>query len=92
MVNDFLNNIVGCVYKILPLKEEQNSYLSEYLDSLLIQLKGALVTYPELSSNIKYIAVINSIQYFSGNNFSTRQCKREVFKCIDNITKIQSEV
>ncbi len=92
MVNDFLNNIIGCVYKVLPLKEEQNSYLPEYIDSLLIQLKGALVTYPSLSSNTKYIAIINSIQYFSNNEFTNKQCKREIFKCIDNIKKIQSEV
>lgn len=92
MVNDFLNNIIGSIYKVLPLKEEKNDYLSDYIDGLLIQLKGASFTYPVLSSNSKYISVINSIQYFYNNDFTDIQCKREVFKCIDYINKIQSEV
>jgi len=92
MVNDFLGNIIGNIYKVLPLKEEENSYLPEYLDSLLVQLKGALITYPGLSSNVRYITIINSIQYFCSNDFSIKQCKREVFKCIENINKIQNEV
>ena len=60
-INDFLGSIIGKIYKVLPLKEEGNSYLPEYLDSLLVQLKGALVTYPGLSSNVRYITVINCI-------------------------------
>lgn len=92
MVNDYLNNIIGCIYKVLPLKEEKNNYLPDYIDSLLVQLKGAAITYPLLSSNSKYISVINSIQYFCNNDFTDSQCKREVFKCIDYIKKIQSEV
>lgn len=92
MINDFLENIIGGIYKILPLKEESNPYLAEYLDSFLIQLNGAIKTYPTLSSNSKYIAVVNTIQYFCYNDFTEKQCKREVFKCIENIKKIQKEV
>lgn len=92
MVNDFLDNMIGSIYKILPLKESKNLHLSEYLDGILIQLSGAMSTYPQLSSNVNYIAIVNSIQYFSTNDFTERQCKREVFKCINNIKKIQREV
>lgn len=92
MVLDFLKGLIGAIYKILPLKEENNSYLDDYLDSLTIQLTGALETYPELSSNTKYISIINSIQYFRKNEFNVKQCRREVFKCIENVKKIQKEV
>ena len=53
MISKFLNGLVGAIYKILPLKEDENSYLSDYLDSLVVQLKGALETYPELASNVR---------------------------------------
>ncbi len=92
MISKFLNGLVGAIYKILPLKEDENSYLSDYLDSLVVQLKGALETYPELASNVRYISVINSIQYFRKNDYTVKQCKREVFKCIKDIEKIQKEV
>lgn len=92
MVHEFLNGLTGSVYKILPLKEDENPFLSEYLDSLVIQLKGAEETYPELSSNVKYIYIVNIIQYFCNNPFTVKQCKREVFKCIRNIDRIQEEV
>lgn len=91
MINDYLNDIIGKIYKVLPLKEEGNSYLSEYLDSLLIQLKGAETTYLLLSSNPRYISIVNCIQYFCDNDFTSRQCKREVFRCIESIKQIQKE-
>lgn len=92
MIHNFLSGLIGSVYKILPLMEDENSYLSEYLDSLKIQLNGAKETYPELSSNVQYIYIINTIEYFCNNNFTLKQCKREVFKCIRNINKIREEV
>ena len=92
MIDKFLGDLIGEIYKVLPLKEEKNAFLVDYIDSLLIQLKGATITYPELSSNSKYTSVINSIQYFHDNDFTERQCKREVFRCINIIQKIQCEV
>lgn len=92
MIHEFLNGLTGSIYKILPLKEDENTFLSEYLDSLVIQLKGAEETYPELSSNVKYIYIVNIVQYFCNHPFTVKQCKREVFKCIRNINTIQKEV
>lgn len=89
MVNDFLDGLVGKIYKILPLKEEDNFYLSDYLDSLLIQLSGAFDMYPMLSKNDDYISIVNTVYYFSKNRFTQKQCKREVFRCIDIIEKLK---
>lgn len=92
MIHEFLNGLTGSIYKILPLKEDENPFLSEYLDSLVIQLNGAKETYHELSSSVKYIYIINIVQYFCNNPFTVKQCKREVFKCIKYIGKIREEV
>jgi len=91
-MNEFLNMLINLVYKILPLKEEQNPYLNDYLDSLIIQLKGALDTYPYLKTNTQYISIINTVQYFYNNDFTVKQCKREVFKCIKTIKQIKGGV
>jgi len=80
MVSKYLRSAVNKVFKILPLKEESNEGLSEYIDSLIIQLVGAMETYPELKVSQEYLSVVNSIYYFQKNVFSTKQCRREVFK------------
>lgn len=84
----FLKKIKNDIFKILPLKEESNSGLSDYIDSVSVQLNGAIHTYPFLSEDIDYLTVINVINYLKNNDFSTKQCKREVFKCLDVLTKI----
>ena len=84
----FLKKIKNDIFKILPLKEESNSGLSDYIDSVSVQLNGAIHTYPFLSEDTDYLTVINVINYLKNNDFSTKQCKREVFKCLDVLTKI----
>lgn len=82
-MKDYLNYMINCIFKILPLKEEDNKGLKEYLDSVLIQVLGSIETYPELSDNQKYVSIINTLYYLKNNDFTTKQCKRETFKCIN---------
>lgn len=87
----YINNLGKSIFKILPLKEEHNKGLNEYIDSLLIQMNGALITYPQLKCNNEYIAMLNIINYFSCNEFNVRQCKREVFKCLNILDTLKKE-
>ena len=87
----FINNLSKSIFKILPLKEEGNKGVDEYIESLLIQMNGALITYPALKHNENYISILNIINYFSNNEFSIKQCKREVFKCLNILDTIKSQ-
>lgn len=87
----FLNNMVGKIFKILPLKEENNLGFNDYVDSILVQLVGATKTFEELENNQDFLTVINIIQYINNNKCSNKQCKREVFKCLDIIQKMTKE-
>lgn len=87
----FIDHLGNSIFKILPLREESNAGLQEYIDSLLFQLNGALVTYPTLSENIDYISIVNIVGYLKGNDYSIKQCKREVFKCLHIIDKIKKD-
>lgn len=84
----FLKKIKNDIFKILPLKEESNNGLIDYIDSVSIQLNGAIHTYPFLSEDIDYLTVVNIVNYLKNNDFSIKQCKREVFKCLDILNKI----
>ena len=84
----FVEKLKDRIFKILPLKEEGNSYLMEYIDSLIIEMMGGYVTFPELQSNMEYLRVINTLQYMLHNDISVVKCKREIFKsirCLNNI-------
>lgn len=79
----FYRHLINCIYKILPLKEDENDGLDDYIDSVLIQLYGSLNTYSDLNYNQQFISIINTLQYFKNNEYTVKQCKREVFRCIN---------
>lgn len=94
-MNDFLTHLVGSIFKILPLKEDTDSGidvgLKDYIDSVVIQVVGGRMTYPILDKNQQYISIVNSIYYLNNNDFTQKQCKREVFKCIKTLQELITE-
>lgn len=91
-----INLLISKIFKILPLKEQGNPKLPEYIDSVSIQLKGALETCMDLADNVqynrKYIEVLNTINYLKHNDFSVKQCKREIFKCLSILDSIRENL
>lgn len=55
------------VFKLLPMKESadigDDNHLLEYLDTLISNARGALLTFPELNTEKKYINVTNNLCY-----------------------------
>jgi len=91
IINLYLSNMVGAVYKILPMYDNNDIKLSQYIDSLCIQLLGGLETFDELKICSKYLTVINIIQYFRTHEFDKKTCKREVLKCTNILSKLSNE-
>ncbi|MFA6728938.1 MAG: hypothetical protein WCS17_12115 [Prevotella sp.] len=91
----FLNSLTGKIFKILPLKEKNDDgyavHLEDYLESLLIEIIGACGTFSDLGSSVEFLTVINTMQYISQNDVSVKVCKREVFKMIDLVNKINKK-
>ena len=88
----YLHSLTGKLFKILPLREEHgdSGYLS-YLDSLWMEMSGACSTFPDLWQDADYIAILNIIGYLNTHSVTVEQCKREVFKTIDLIKKVQAK-
>lgn len=78
----FLKRTVNKIYKILPLKEEKNEFIIDYIETLRIELMGATDTFPVLKNDYDYISVINTINYLISNLVDVHVCKREVFKML----------
>lgn len=90
-MTEFLKYMIGSIYKILPLNDENNYAVKDYIDYISIQLVGALYTYPELTTNQKYVSIINSVNFLRKENFTKRQCKREVLRCTNILQKMIQE-
>jgi len=93
----FIQSLTGKVYKILLLKESEidgcKVYLSDYLDSLLVDMMGAPDNFVSLKENIEYITVLNIVNYMSSHpEITTYKCKREVFKALRLLNKIEVDV
>lgn len=87
----YLDSTVNKVFKILPLYEEENSTLESYVESLILELRGFVSTYGSVGI-VEYISIISTlegIQEVISKKENQPTVKREVFKCIETIKRIE---
>lgn len=92
MIARYLELITDQVFKILPVREEHECELSvwqEYIDSLLVQLKGSFIVHPVLKKEPEYIAVVSIVAYLSHNELSVDEVRREVFKMCRMLNQLE---
>ena len=85
----FLLSLTNKIYKILPLREEQNDGLKAHIDSLRIELIGAYRTFAVLRTSRPYIEIVNTINYMACHRYSVTACRREVFKMLRLAKQLQ---
>lgn len=85
-----LDRYIDDIFKILYISESDIDSLGQYVESLLIDMKGSQVSFSELSTNIMFQKIINILNYVLLNcdYIKHSEIKREVFKGIDLIKKI----
>lgn len=91
LIELYLNNLVGRVYKILPMKEEDSLTLNTYISSLAHELTGFYLAVEKGKQDEYMLRVLLTLENLIDNDNTTSQdiYKREVFKCINLIKKIQ---
>lgn len=92
MVKRYLQGTVDKVFKILPLYEENNPTLKEYINSLIIELKGFVAVYGSvgIEEYITVIATLQGLQSIIDSKGNQPVVKREVFKSIEMVNKISN--
>lgn len=91
-LKNYLHNLINKVYKILPMKEEKCETLNSYLLSLQNELIGCYKLWLILEDNPQFLAIINILKYLSTEEYDEPTCKREVFKAIHLIEKIDKSL
>ena len=91
----YIHHVTGRVFKLLAIKERelcgQDAYFADYIDSLMVDMLGALETFPALGENNDYIVVTNIINYLKTNDVPYKALKREVFKSLRLLNRIEAQ-
>jgi hypothetical protein len=88
---NYLDFLISKVFKILPISEEQPETLRDYLESLIIELKGNQSLISQIKCDANFLSLLGTLQYFVENDCSHRTIKKEVFKCINIIQGLQEK-
>ena len=88
---NYLNFLISKVFKILPISEQEPDTLRDYLDSLIIELKGSQSLIIKIKHDASFISLLGILQYFAENQCSHKVYKREVFKAINIIQSLQEK-
>ena len=94
MLKAYLQSLTGRIFKILPMREQQeqgdNLYLDLYLESLSLEMHGACETFPCLRACHDYIMLLNTVNGLCADT-PLPFLKREVFKMLSAIDEIRDE-
>jgi hypothetical protein len=82
------------MFKLLPIREESDAgksvFLKRYIDSLLIELEGALALYPPLEQNGHYVSILATVKYLSlHSDLPIERWRSETFRLIRLVDKSQ---
>lgn len=91
-LRNYLSSLRGDVFKLLPMKEAEisgvNNHMSEYIESLIINLTGAMTTYPILATQKQYLYVVNNMQYIHGHPVDFKQWRKIILNSTRNIDNL----
>lgn len=88
MLDNYLSGLVNKFFKILPMKEDNEPSVNEYMSSLQVELIGSKNIVKSLGDDAMYMTIISILQYLIDEDCDIRVVKREVFKAISCINKL----
>lgn len=94
LVSNYLDGLVNQFFKILPLKEDGEPSLNEFMKSLQVELIGHKGLMEYIKNDSMYMTLLSILQYLIDNNcddFDTAVVKREVFKAISICKKLRKK-
>lgn len=89
--SNYLDFLVGKVWKILPMREEENQHLQEYMEGLQRELIGSMSLIDDLKYDGYFITLLNKIEFLINEDYSHEVCRKEVFASIDIIKKLSEK-
>ena len=91
LVGRYLDSLVGQFFKILPMAEEHEPTLVDYMRSLQSELIGFSEVIASFGDDPSYLSLISILQYLYDGEPDIHQVKREVFKAIRICKKLREK-
>lgn len=88
LVDKYLDKLVDKIFKLLPLREEENPTLAVYHRSLMLELTGFHNLFLEMQDNSEFISLLSSLEsLMTIEDFKLYRSK--VFECINLVKKVR---
>lgn len=88
----YLKNLCGYVFKLLPMKEAAgegtDNHLGDYLDKLIINIKGAMDAYPVLGESEQIVYLLNDLTYMLGHDLNFKTWRKTILDATHDISRL----
>lgn len=88
-VAEYLKNLRGDIFKILPMREDQvdgeQNHLHKYIESLTFNLIGGLEQFEFLGREKQYIYAITNLRYLVNNEAELSHWRRIILTAVGGI-------
>ena len=88
---NYFKFLIGRVWKILPMSEEDNIHLKDYMESLQRELIGNMNLVETLKYDSYFVTLLNKIEFMINSVYNHEICRKEVFECIELVKKIKAK-
>lgn len=89
---NYLTVLVNRIFKILPIREQDDDSLPIYLQSLLAEVLGYGCLVCDMKNDPDFITMIAVLQYLADHtSIDVKNVRREVFKAISICNKLKSK-
>lgn len=93
LFNNYLEMTKSRVFKILPLLEENNEGLYQYIDSLLFELYGIQYVIKDVKGSYPYLSVLATLESMLDETITNNRehlfIRSEVFKMMTLLERLQ---
>jgi len=88
----YLLALRGDIFKMLPMKEAEedgvDNHVGEYLEAMVVNMTGAMKTYPLLATEKHYLYVLNNLNYLHENEVEFPQWRKVILSSTNIINKL----
>ena len=91
MLLNYISNLINLFFKILPIRESNESSLKTYMESLQAEMLGCQSLIEAVKSDHLFLSLVSILQFLIDNIESEPAVfKREIFKAISICNKLKA--
>ena len=91
LMSNYLHTLVNRLFKILPIREQNDASLPVYVQSLQVELLGCQNLITTFKNDAVFLTLLSILQYLIDNpDCSVRTVRREVFHAISLCNKLKA--